>query len=1094
MPYLGKTDLNHANIKRWTGLASELDANDILSHVTLEFRVVSDQSCIITVNGIKQHKSIGVDGNNDPINSYVITESGDISFSNPDFVRTPPESPELHDKIEVFAIVSAGVPFVPSDGSIRKNHLADELKMLTEDAFGGDDVETDFPLSYAPGSASSILVFVDGVHQKAISEYTIVNGTTLRFANAPTYDTENIQNIRVIHLTYSVGVAEIIPLDNTVTTSKIRNDAVTTPKILDDAVTIPKTNFSGTDALQIPAGTTLERPGSPLQGDTRINTTDSTIEFYDSADAEWHSNISSPARNTVLTSDPVTQPTTELEAGFSTTIWAGDNSTQNITNNLDMSTADNGGLVWIKNRNAVQSHYLFDSVRGADIALFSDGGASEVDYAVHANPNRMTSFNPDGFTVKYGSSAGTNATGSNYVSWAWKTNKKYAALTNRGKPYTAHYNTQLGFSIVGYIGDEVIGHEIPHHLGVVPELSIFKNRDVTGDVWLVRSKYIGVGLDSLVLNDSAITTTYNEHIPTDTTILVGPGTANNKLNDNHISYHFASKPGVSKVSSYIGTGQNGNYIECGFKPAFVMIKCLTKAASWVIYDGVRPTISHLDGVSLSPNQDLAEPTISDQRWKTTDTGFALSMGYASENEAGHEYIFLAMAETNKLSGTFSSSWGEYDIPIDAKTDILNIKADTLISFANGFSSSGQKDSIEKLENSEFSFGEGHENKHYWLYRDKDDVYGVTEHRPLTGLTRDDADKYGMVSPSDPSLRTHAPHSGYESSSGTVWGSDEAVGSDESWKAFDHDDISSSGGYPRGWRTNTDINTGQLQYKHTEKRILKSWRLRTENQTSRTPKNFTIEGSNDGLNWNVLETKTDFTSESGFFANISSTSLYGSNIWSPLQESLSSNTEPYLYHRINVTATHSVDKNVSISELEFNTTIPSDYYLVTDGKMYNHGNPVTQINRVYLTELMTDSEGDVSWFKNLPIHKQNFTDVEVHNDLAVHGDVAVHGELQSQQSAKAWVNFSGTGTVVIRDSHNVSSVTDLSVGSYKANFTNNMANTNYSVATSSNPSYTTSEITPVAGVYQTNAADFTIHTRRYNTLSDNPLVCGQVFGD
>jgi hypothetical protein len=183
------------------------------------------------VNGIKQHKSIGVDENNDPINSYVITESGDISFSDPDFVGT--------DEIEVFAIVSAGVPFVPSDGSIRKNHLADELKMLTEDALGGDG-GTDFPLSYAPGSASSILVFVDGVHQKAIAEYTIVNGTTLRFVNAPAIDNNNIQNIRVIHLTYSVGVAEIIPLDDTVTTSKIRNDAVTTPKILDDAVTTPK--------------------------------------------------------------------------------------------------------------------------------------------------------------------------------------------------------------------------------------------------------------------------------------------------------------------------------------------------------------------------------------------------------------------------------------------------------------------------------------------------------------------------------------------------------------------------------------------------------------------------------------------------------------------------------------------------------------------------------------------------------------------------------------------------------------------------------------------------------------------------------------
>jgi len=45
---------------------------------------------------------------------------------------------------------------------------------------------------------------------------------------------------------------------------------------------------------------------------------------------------------------------------------------------------------------------------------------------------------------------------------------------------------------------------------------------------------------------------------------------------------------------------------------------------------------------------------------------------------------------------------------------------------------------------------------------------------------------------------------------------------------------------------------------------------------------------------------------------------------------------------------------------------------------------------------------------------------------------------------AWVNFNGTGTVVIRDSGNVSSITDTGVGSYTVNFTNAMANTNYAI--------------------------------------------------
>jgi hypothetical protein len=47
------------------------------------------------------------------------------------------------------------------------------------------------------------------------------------------------------------------------------------------------------------------------------------------------------------------------------------------------------------------------------------------------------------------------------------------------------------------------------------------------------------------------------------------------------------------------------------------------------------------------------------------------------------------------------------------------------------------------------------------------------------------------------------------------------------------------------------------------------------------------------------------------------------------------------------------------------------------------------------------------------------------------------------SAKAWVNFNGTGTVAIRASYNVSSITDNGTGDYTVNFTNAMPDVNYS---------------------------------------------------
>jgi len=47
------------------------------------------------------------------------------------------------------------------------------------------------------------------------------------------------------------------------------------------------------------------------------------------------------------------------------------------------------------------------------------------------------------------------------------------------------------------------------------------------------------------------------------------------------------------------------------------------------------------------------------------------------------------------------------------------------------------------------------------------------------------------------------------------------------------------------------------------------------------------------------------------------------------------------------------------------------------------------------------------------------------------------------ACRAWVNFNGTGTVAIRASGNVSSITDNGLGDYTVNFTTAMPDANYS---------------------------------------------------
>ena len=54
----------------------------------------------------------------------------------------------------------------------------------------------------------------------------------------------------------------------------------------------------------------------------------------------------------------------------------------------------------------------------------------------------------------------------------------------------------------------------------------------------------------------------------------------------------------------------------------------------------------------------------------------------------------------------------------------------------------------------------------------------------------------------------------------------------------------------------------------------------------------------------------------------------------------------------------------------------------------------------------------------------------------------YGSVATAYGCRAWVNFNGTGTVAIRASGNVSSITDNGTGDYTVNFTTAMPDANY----------------------------------------------------
>lgn len=95
----------------------------------------------------------------------------------------------------------------------------------------------------------------------------------------------------------------------------------------------------------------------------------------------------------------------------------------------------------------------------------------------------------------------------------------------------------------------------------------------------------------------------------------------------------------------------------------------------------------------------------------------------------------------------------------------------------------------------------------------------------------------------------------------------------------------------------------------------------------------------------------------------------------------------------------------------------------------------------------------------------------------------------QKTCKAWVNFNGTGTVAIRDSFNVSSLTDHETGQIGVNFLNAMSNSNYAVVVLGGSMYGGN-----AACFDPSTTTFKAVTSSSSAYIDSAQVSAIVFGD
>jgi hypothetical protein len=335
--------------------------------------------------------------------------------------------------------------------------------------------------------------------------------------------------------------------------------------------------------------------------------------------------------------------------------------------------------VWIKNRDATDSHVLYDCIRGATKDLHSDTTALETTTA-----QTLKSFDADGFTL--GTDVQVNTNNESYVAWCWKaggpptadnsggrtptdgsvlkgdvaiTTTNYLAASNIS-PTRMSIASHGGFSIVKYTSTGTVGHTLPHGLDAAPAWMIVKEITGSANGWAVYhdsavSDHGGAPeTGNLVLSAATkhanADATFNDTAPSATLVTFGDSSfVNRDGSSTYIAYFFSRVPGMQAFGGYVGNNNtNGPVVivndgAFGFKPAWLMIKeSDADSTNWRIYDNVR------DGFNPSDKYLRANTNEVDQTGGAVDflsNGFKIKNSGAENNGSGDNYIYIAFAES-----------------------------------------------------------------------------------------------------------------------------------------------------------------------------------------------------------------------------------------------------------------------------------------------------------------------------------------------------------------------------------------------------------------------------------------------------------------
>jgi len=322
---------------------------------------------------------------------------------------------------------------------------------------------------------------------------------------------------------------------------------------------------------------------------------------------------------------------------FDIVTYAGTNTTNSITS-LDFQP----DLVWIKNRDNANDHFLTDSVRGAGAYVQSNNSNAE------DTTSRFNSFNSNGFTVST-DTALLNNTAYNYVAWCFKGGGSAVSNTDGDVTAQVSANPEAGFSIITYTGDGTNNASVGHGLNQAPEFFIYKRLSSTSD-WPAAHKDNNSYQGYIVFNGTGSSTTDSAMQAPDSSVINFNTTSPtfNGSGQEWLIYAFHSVDGYQKVGSYTGDGNfAGPTVTTGFSPRFVMLKNASSSSrdsidcDWYIFDTARDTGTL--GKKLEASTNNAEEDISNNGVAILSDGFRIYRTAGDMNRSGDNYIYLAIA-------------------------------------------------------------------------------------------------------------------------------------------------------------------------------------------------------------------------------------------------------------------------------------------------------------------------------------------------------------------------------------------------------------------------------------------------------------------